>query len=431
MRRLLVPTRAALIALTSTVATTPALAQYGQAAPPRPVIVEPKSDPAAAPAAAPAPCQAGISKGARKALVELQTAVNAKDAANIPARIAAARAVAKSNDDRCFIAQMQVLAAVDSGDLKAIPAALEAQLASGSVPATRVATLYESLAKMHYDKGGLAEAAASYERAIALAPGNADAVIMLAETRFKQNRTADALPLYQKAIALEVAAGRKPQEQWYKRAVAAAHNAKSPLTPRVARDWVSAYPSAKNWRDAILLYATSSGADDSTLLDLYRLQRLTRSLSGEADHFRYAQALLTRGFPGEAKAMLDEGFTAKAVDRNLASMKSLSALATTKAAGDRASLDGQAKAALASPTAKQAMVLGEAYYGYGDYAQAAAMFRAALGKSGVDAELANLRLGMALAASGDKAGATAALALVTGPRAETAHYWQAYVNARP
>jgi uncharacterized protein HemY len=112
-------------------------------------------------------------------------------------------------------------------------------------------------------------------------------------------------------------------------------------------------------------------------------------------------------------------------------MKSYYGLATAKAAGDRASLDSQAKAALASPAAKQAMVLGEAYYGYGDYAKAAAMFRAAQGKSGVDAELANLRLGMALAASGDKAGATAALALVTGPRAEIAKYWQTYVNMRP
>jgi len=38
---------------------------------------------------------------------------------------------------------------------------------------------------------------------------------------------------------------------------------------------------------------------------------------------------------------------------------------------------------------------------------------------------------MALAASGDKAGATAALAKVTGPRAEIARYWQAFVNTRP
>ena len=434
MRRLRVPTNTALIALTSVVAATPAVAQYGAAAAAQPAAATPQANVAAASPtapAAPAPCQADISKGARKAMVALQSAVSAKDTANIPARIAAAQAVAKSNDDRCFIAQMQVLSAVQAGNLAAVPPALEAQLATGSVSKSRVAALYESLAKMHYDKGDYDGAATNFDRAVALEPGRIQSVLMLAETRNKQKRVADALPLYRKAIALELAAGRKPDENWYRRAVAVAQGSSSPLTPELAREWISAYPSPANWRDAIALYAQSSGAAPTTLVDLYRLQRLTHSLKGEGDHARYADVLISKGFPGEAKAMLDEGFAANAVDRNRASMKSFHALATAKAAGDRASLDGQAKAALASPAAKQAMVLGEAYYGYGDYAKAAEMFRAAQGKSGVDAELANLRLGMALAASGDKAGAKAALAKVSGPRAEIAKYWQAYVNLRP
>jgi tetratricopeptide (TPR) repeat protein len=411
----LVPTIAAVAALASAV---PAAAQTAAPAP-------------AAPAAAAQPlCQAGISKGARKAIIALQTAVGAKDTANIPARIADAQAVAKTNDDRCLIAQMQVVAAVDAGNLAAVPAAIEAQRASGSVPAARIAALYEGLAKMQYDKGSFADAAASYQRAIAAAPGRAEPVIMLGESYFKQNRAAEALPQYQKAIALETAAGRKADENWYKRAVAVAHGAKSPLTPGLAREWVTAYPTPTNWREAIGVYAMGLGSDEGMLVDLWRLQRLTRSLKGEADHARYAQALLVRGYPGEAKAMLEEGFAANAVDRTRASVKNYHALATQKAAGDRAALDTQAKAALASSAAKQAMVLGEAYFGYGDYAKAAAMFRAAQGKSGVDAELANLRLGMALAASGDKAGATAALAKVTGPRAEIARYWQTYLATR-
>lgn len=424
MQSLLVPTIAALAVLAS---ATPAPAQT-RGSPTR--DAEPAAAPAATPTATPALCQAGISKGARTALIGLQTAVVAKDTANIPARLAAAQAVAKSNDDRCFIGQMQMKAAVDANDLKSVPAALEAQLASGSVPPARVAGLYETLAKMQFEKGAFAEAERSYERALALAPGRADAVIMLGETKFKQNRAADALPLYQKAIGIELAAGRKPAESWYKRSVAVAHGAGSPLTASLARDWVKAYPSPTSWRDAITLYAQSAGASDATLVDLYRLQRQTRSLKGEADHARYADVLIAKGFPGEAKAMLEESFTANAVDRNRASIKSFYALATTKAAGDRASLDGQAKAALASPAAKQAMVLGEAYFGYGDYAKAAEMIRAAQRKSGVDAELANLRLGMALAASGDKAGANAALALVTGPRAEIARYWHVYADTR-
>lgn len=402
-------------------AASPALAQKA-----------PASAPAApAAAAAPAPCQAGITKGARNALVALQTAVAGKVQSDIAAKLAAAQALAKSNDDRCFVALLQVQAAVDAGDLKAASAGIEAQLASGSVPATRVAELFENLGRLQFDKGAYADASASLERSLALRPGNPGAVIMLAETRIKQNRAADAFPLYRKALDMEVAAGRKPDENWYRRAVAMAHGARNPVAFAFARDWLKAYPSAKNWRDAIRVYAEVSGDDESKLIDLYRLQRLTKSLNGEADHARYAQALISKGFAGEVKAMLEESFAANAVDRNRASIKSYYAQASAQAAGDRASLDGQAKAALASGTAKPAMVLGEAYFGYGDYAKAAAMFRAAQTKSGVDTELANLRLGMSLAASGDKAGAATALALVKGPRAEIARYWATYAATRP
>jgi Flp pilus assembly protein TadD len=72
--------------------------------------------------------------------------------------------------------------------------------------------------------------------------------------------------------------------------------------------------------------------------------------------------------------------------------------------------------------------IGDRYYAMGDYAKAADLYRMAMGKPGVDGAVANLHLGMALARSGDKAGATTALNAVTGPRADIAKFWLAYVN---
>ncbi|MCY7338629.1 MAG: hypothetical protein LH465_01520 [Sphingomonas bacterium] len=404
--------------------SAPALAQY--ATPPASYAPVAPATVGAAPL-----CHANVSKEARKALVDLQIAVIAKDAANIPARVAAAQALAKTPDDKCFIGLMQQQAAVDRGDLKGLSAAIEAQLGSGVVPSTRIAMLYENLGRMQFNARAYSDAAATFERALQIAPTAASAVVMLAETRVKQNRVADALPLYKKAIALESAAGRKADQNWYKRSVSAAYDAKSPLAFGLARDWIAAYPSAQNWRDAIRIHAALSGLDNAGLIDMYRLARINRALAGEADYGRYAQVALAKGFAGEAKAMLEEGFAANAIDRNSAVFKPLYAEATTKAAGDRAALGGQAKTAQAGTAVKPLMALGEAYFGYGDYAQAATMFRAAQAKTGVDAELANLRLGMALAASGDKPGAKAALDLVTGSRAEIARYWLAYLAARP
>jgi hypothetical protein len=54
----------------------------------------------------------------------------------------------------------------------------------------------------------------------------------------------------------------------------------------------------------------------------------------------------------------------------------------------------------------------------------------AMGKPGVDAAVANLHIGMALARAGDKAGATAALNSVTGARADIAKFWLTYVNQK-
>ena len=63
----------------------------------------------------------------------------------------------------------------------------------------------------------------------------------------------------------------------------------------------------------------------------------------------------------------------------------------------------------------------------GEYQKAAELFRAALGKQGVDKDVANLRLGMSLARAGDKAGATSALNAVGGSQADIAKLWLTYV----
>jgi len=422
------------IALGAAAATAPAFAQSYGAASSAPQDIAPPAAaqrPVTPTAAGPLPlCQAGISKGARGALIALQTAVVAKNLAAVPGLVTAAQAAAKTSDDKCFIAQLQMKAAVDSNNLPGMAAAIAAQQASGAVPAATMVELYEGLGLRQYKAAAYGEASTSFERALQLAPNRSSAVVMLGETRVKQGRVSDALPLYRKAIALETAAGRKAAENWYKRSVAVAYAAKNPLVFDLARDWATAFPSAKNWREAILIYGDVRQVGDGAMIDLFRLQRIRRALVGNADYARYAQLAVDRGFPGEAKGVLDEGFAATAIDRNQATIKALYALATAKSAGDRAALAGQAVTALAGAQAKPVMALGEAFFGYGDYVKAAEMFRAAKGKAGVDPELANLRLGMALAAAGDKTGASAALRLVTGPSAEIARYWLTYASTR-
>jgi tetratricopeptide (TPR) repeat protein len=417
------PTSLALLLASSAVAmSSPALAQYGSSAPPAKVAT-----PAAQAEAPAAEYKPNISSSARKEIVELQTAVNAKDTANIPAKLAAAQAKAKTKDDRYVIAQLQLRAAVDAQDNAGIMTAIDAVLASDVLPPANTVPLYVNLGKLHYNAKAYDKADAAFQRALQIEPNNVEATVMLAEARNGLGRPTEAVALIQKAIATRVAAGQKPEESWYKRAVKLSFDAKMPTAPAIAREWIAAYPSQKNWRDAIRIYQSISGLDDASLLDSMRLAQATGALAGENDYFRFANTLVTKGFPGEAKAVLDQGFAANSIDKGKPTFSQLYALANTRAQGDRSSLAASATAAKAAADAKKAMVTAEAYYGYGDYAQAADLFRAALGKSGVDKDLANLRLGMSLARSGDKAGATAALKAAGGAQAEIASFWLAYL----
>ena len=72
-------------------------------------------------------------------------------------------------------------------------------------------------------------------------------------------------------------------------------------------------------------------------------------MKGEADYDRYAYAALTKGYPGEAKAVLEEGVAARRVDPNKSPFKEMIQQANAKSAGEAASLDtrgGEGPAAL-------------------------------------------------------------------------------------
>src|SRR6476659_2198927 len=85
------------------------------------------------------------SSKAFKAILDLQTAVKAKDVANIPARVAAAQAVATTKEDHYLIAQLQLQAAVAANDNAAISSAVDAMAASGFLDGAKAADLYIGL----------------------------------------------------------------------------------------------------------------------------------------------------------------------------------------------------------------------------------------------------------------------------------------------
>lgn len=379
-------------------------------------------------AAQPAQPQLQPSKEARPALAALQKAVTEKRAADIPGLAQAALAAAKTPVDRYFAYQLQLQPALDAKNDATLLAAMEGMIATGIPTGAQLANLYFNAARLNFNANANDKAAQQIEQAVALDANNANHQLILGEVRNRQKRPAEAVAALRKALEIQQAEGKPFDQKVADRALGIAYTARLPVARELAVAQLKRAPSTKNWRTAIKLYEQTSGLSAADKIDLFRLQRLTNSFEGEGDYFPYVDALMTRGLPGEAKAVLDEAFAANKLERAKDPWKEMHSSVATRVAADKASLAAGERTALAAATARPALNTGDAFLSYGDYAKAVALYRAALTKQGVDADLANLRLGIALARSGDKAGATTAFNAVKGARAGIAQMWLMYLT---
>jgi Tfp pilus assembly protein PilF len=365
------------------------------------------------------------SSGAVKAIVDLQNAVKANDTANIPAKVAAAQAVAKTKEDRYLIAVFQRQAALNAKDVGALAKAVQALEASNFLDATKVAALYMDLGIQQFNAKQTALAIASFQRATALTPNDLGAIELLAQAKSAAGQNAEASSLFQQTLKGRLAAGQKPTEDIYRRAVQAAYDSQSPAAIDLGRQWVAAYPSPDSWRNAILIYRNLAKPDVEGTLDLLRLMQTMNALSSPSDYNLFATAAADQQNYVEAQAVIDAGIAAKHVDPASPLFHDIVAGLKSKQKLTDADL---AEAEKIAQTGTAMVRVGDRYFGKGQYAKAADLYRKALAKGGVDKDIANIHLGMALARSNDKAGAVAAFKAVTGPRADIAKYWLLYLQ---
>jgi tetratricopeptide (TPR) repeat protein len=365
-----------------------------------------------------------ISSKAAKAVSDLQAAVKANDVANIPAKVAAAQAVAQTKDDRYAIARLQLNAALAAKNNAAEAQALDAIAASGFLPGNQVADLYNALGVQFYNAKQFDLAANAFQKSVAVNPQNPDTQKLLAEALNSQGKRAEGAAALQKALQLSAASGKKPDEALYKRAVGMAYEAKSANAVELGREWLAAYPSPDSWSNALAIYRNLDNPDPNNLIDILRLERATNSLGGVGDFHAYAYEASNQANFGEAKAVIAEGLASgkiKATDPVIQEVQGVLRAKPTPTAAELATAEKGAR----EPQAF--LRVGDRYYGAGNFTKAAELYKEALAK-GADKNLANLRLGEALARSGDKAGATAAFNAVSGPMADIAKFWLIYIQ---
>ena len=391
-----------------------------------------------------APAAPSLSKEARAAAVAAQTALAAtpKDLAGAQTAIDTLDTVAKSDYEK-YLAQGLRLSLVNSQtagqpDAQRVPALtpiLDAILANPATPK-------EELGRRNLERGSLAYAMKKYPdalryltRARELGTTDSNLSLQIAQAKIETGDVKGGVAEIGTAVAAEKAAGRKAPEEWYKYAFTRLGKAGDQEgADSWTAAWLTEYGTPANWRGAIYTFGFQGAAAvkySKNRIDLFRLLWATKSQAGQREYIDYADAALTIGLPNEAKTVIDQGMSSGAIPAGNVTATELLTRAKTGIAGS-SPLAVKEKNAIAGAKGDLAQQAGDAYFGTRNYAKAIEMYRLAETKGAPDADRNKLHLGMALALSGDREAAKAALARVsTDPNKAIARLWTVFVTTPP
>jgi len=340
------------------------------------------------------------------------------------AALPAAQAGTTSAPARFEVGRLQFLIGGGRQDRAIQTAGVDAMLASGGAPATAMPTLLGARANFAIEARDWATADQMLTRYIEINPNETERLRQAAEVKINLQRNAEALALYQRILQVNETAGQQPTQEVLTRTLALANDQRNTqLAQQLTQRLLRTYPTAESWLNALAPLRNAAGQDAALALDVRRLMRVAGAFPRVGDYVDFADRLNRAGQPGEAKALLDEGIARGTISATNADVRQLLTAANARIAEDRANLPGLRTRAMAAPTGREARIAGDTFFAYGEYAQAAELYRAALQKGGEDANLLNTRLGASLAGARQTAEAQAAFRAVTGPRQPLAAYW--------
>ncbi|WP_218135064.1 tetratricopeptide repeat protein [Parasphingopyxis algicola] len=378
-------------------------------------------------AAQQAPLAYELTQDVRSAAEQAQIAIAQGNFPSASAYLNQAAAVAQTDGDRYVIASLQLEVANRTFNTAAQVAAINTLLASPLVSTEQSAELYYHRARISYHAQNGDAARADLQAAIDRGTSNPQIFIAMASLTDERGDHAGALSLVERAFAIHRTAGIAIPADWYRRAIHFAQELED--TARVVtlgQSLVAEHPTQRNWRDVLVQHRAAYSTDPEAALDLWRLQDAAGALTGEFDYRDYARVAHGRSLPAEIERIVQAGRSANVLDGGNAEIATLDRGTTRAAQALRSALPGRAGSAASAATGENAMAAADGYMSLGDHAAAAPLYRMAAEKGGVDVELANVRLGIALARSGDAAGARAAFDQVTGSRASIARLWGVY-----
>jgi len=355
-----------------------------------------------------APASAAVSAKVGKPLQEAQTLANAGNYKGALAKINEAEAIAgKTAEESKIISQMKDFIAIKSGDTST-PAGAKAKLAN------------DYNAKKYKDVIADGEVLKGHNAL------DASSMQIVAQAYYLSGDKNGCLKYIKSNF------GANPGDATLQLQMSCAHDANDADTERAALETlVGRTGKPEYWNNLLKMSEHGAGMRDHDTLDVYRLKLLTGTITGKDEYITLAQLAIQLQFPAEGQAVLEKGIAAKVLTDDRSTK--LLTLAKTQAAAQVAAQAKTLADAQAAPKGDGLVKVGETQWGQGKGKDAVATVKAGIAKGVDDKNNAQIRLGMALIAAGQKADAQKALdaakpANPSDKSAMVAHLWSLYAR---
>jgi tetratricopeptide (TPR) repeat protein len=311
--------------------------------------------------------------------------------------------------------------AIKKKDFMAATVAFNRQVASGGVPDEKKAGMYDTAMKLNFQYG------MDYPKVIQdgmelqkLQPLDDTNYLVLIQSYYNTMDYPNAAVAAKAEIAAKVASGTKPSEDVLGLLLNAQIKSKDEAGARqTLEQFATVSKKPEVWEQVMDFALGAQGITDHQLLNLYRLAVIVGTMK-DTDYAAMATVDLQNGLPAEAKSVMTKGNkTGELLDQ----------------ANQLVGRDQQALPSLAAEAAKQTngeidVKLGESYFSYGRFDEAAAAIQKGIEKGGLkDAADAQTTLGIVLLAAGKRPEALAAFdkaATLGGAAGQVAHVWALY-----
>jgi hypothetical protein len=333
-----------------------------------------------------------------------------------------------SAEEKCLAAQLRGTAAEAEGDTATAVAAFETAIATGKLAAPDQLRLIETEASLSYQVKDYAKTI-SWAKQYQDAGGKDEATrTLLAQAYYLTGDWADAAT----ALKAQIAAGATIGEPQLRLLADSEFKQNKTADYQAALEkLVTAYPRPEYWTSLVRSIQAQPDFPHRLTLDVYRLSLAVGVLSSPAQYVDAAELALEDSLPGEAKTFLDQGFAAGVLGSGPAADRQgrLRAMAAQQSADDLKTIDQRAAAA----TDGAGLVdVGLDYLGHGQPQKAVLLIQQGLTKGDLKhPEEARLHLGLAYYAAGQKDKSLQAFRSVQdGDAAELARLWVIHCGVR-